>query len=151
MRRLITLKIALGKALEDFQDQGTAKIVTWWENADSMFCIFMFTLLENGANLDFYNFNTEELKNLSLMSTFLTKPIAESVSKFLQLRDHDAEQENGRIGVTTKSYVHQVNVVNIPGGNEYIGKRRPLSVSLLLTLSVHSRCRYRNYKTVNNK
>lgn len=92
-------------------------------------------------NLDFYNFTNEELKNLSLMSTFLTKPIAESVIKFLQLRDHDAEQDNGRIGVTTKSYVHQVNVVNIPGGGEYIGKRRPLSVSLLLTLSVHSRCR----------
>lgn len=98
------------------------------------------TFLENeSVNLDFYNLNTEELHNLSFMSTFLTKPISESVIRFLQIRDPDAE--NGVIGVPTKSYVHQVNVVNIPGAGEYTGKRRPLSVTLLMTLSVHARCR----------
>lgn len=44
VRRLMTLKISLGKALEDFQDQRTAKIVSWWESTDSMYCAIFVNL-----------------------------------------------------------------------------------------------------------
>lgn len=40
----MTLKISLGKALEDFQDQRKAKIVSWWESTDSMYCAIFVNL-----------------------------------------------------------------------------------------------------------
>ncbi|KAL9655374.1 hypothetical protein ABK040_011215 [Willaertia magna] len=135
---------------ENFVDLYNDKTVeNWWSNH------------QNG--LDFYTLDELGLKNIFLLSSFLTKPIAEAIINFLKTSPNNFEILTSNIltNITTNNISNNLNIPNLlknitsinslilPNSGciiksnvlKYVGKRKPLSINFILVLSVHARCR----------